>query len=169
MSRNTDDNWIIGNYKTNRYREVAGVNGEDDYIEVEIYGQGEYHIGQIDKEFLDRFTERTWFALKQGKIFYMTSGKTKKFPVVELGQEKSNKELEYKFQEKIKLLTQEKDLVSQQLLTVTRNHQNILRRRKRDLYEIGNVVYIVSHDAFIQFYQDNYHNSSFKDCYLSIK
>ena len=64
---------------------------------------------------------------------------------------------EYKFQEQIKLLTQEKDLVSQQLLTVTRNHQNILKRRKRDLYEIGNVVYIVSHDAFTHFYQDNYH------------
>ena len=86
------------------------------------------------------------------------------FGKVELGQEKSNKELELKFQEQIKLLTQEKDLltqekdlVSQQLLTVTRNHQNILKRRKRDLYEIGNVVYIVSHDAFTQFYQDNYH------------
>ena len=33
MSRNTDNNWTIGNYKTNRYRYVA------DYIEVEIYGQ----------------------------------------------------------------------------------------------------------------------------------
>ena len=81
------------------------------------------------------------------------------FGKVELGQEKSNKELELKFQEQIKLLTQEKnlltqdrDLVSQQLLTVTRNHQNILRRRKRDLYEIGNVVYIVSHDAFTHFF-----------------
>ena len=37
MSRNTDENWIIGNYKNNRYRYVA------DYIEVEIYGDGEYH------------------------------------------------------------------------------------------------------------------------------
>lgn len=32
------------------------------------------------------------------------------FGKVELGQEKSNKELENKFQEQIKLLTQEKDL-----------------------------------------------------------
>ena len=24
MSRNTDENWTIGNYKTNRYREVVG-------------------------------------------------------------------------------------------------------------------------------------------------
>ena len=64
---------------------------------------------------------------------------------------------QYRFQEQIRLLTQEKDLVAKQLLTVTRNHNNILRRRKRDLYEIGNVVYIVSHEAFTQFYKDNYH------------
>ena len=79
------------------------------------------------------------------------------FGKVELGQEKTNKELETRFQEQIRLLTQEKDLVAKQLLTVTRNHNNILRRRKRDLYEIGNVVYIVSHEAFTQFYKDNYH------------
>ena len=91
------------------------------------------------------------------------------FGKVELGQENSNKELELKFQEQIKLLTQEKDLVSQQLLTVTRNHQNILKRRKRDLYEIGNVVYIISNEATNHFHQDNYHKSSFKDSYLSIK
>ena len=36
-NRSLDTNWTIGNYKNNRYREV------DDYIEVEIYGQKEYH------------------------------------------------------------------------------------------------------------------------------
>ena len=80
MSRNTDNNWTIGNYETNRYREVVGKDGEDDYIEVEIYGQKEYHIGQIDKDFLDRFTERTWGAYKDGNNFYMCSNKTIKFP-----------------------------------------------------------------------------------------
>ena len=74
MSRNTDNNWTIGNYKNNRYREV------DDYIEVEIYGGGEYHIGQIDQEFLDRFTERTWQAKKDRNTFYMYSNKTTIFP-----------------------------------------------------------------------------------------
>ena len=74
MSRNTDDNWINCKYKNNRYRYVA------DYIEVEIYGHKKYHIGQIDKEFLNRFTERTWYAQKGGKNFYMKSGITKKFP-----------------------------------------------------------------------------------------
>ena len=80
MSINTDDNWIIGNYKNNRYREVVGKNGEDDYIEVEIYGKKKYHIGQIDIEFLDRFTERTWYAHKEKNNFYMYSGATKEFP-----------------------------------------------------------------------------------------
>ena len=74
MSRNTDENWIIGNYKNNRYRYVA------DYIEVEIYGHKKYHIGQIDIDFLNRFTERTWGALKEGNNFYMVSRATKKFP-----------------------------------------------------------------------------------------
>ena len=49
-------------------------------IEVEIYGGGEYHIGQIDKDFLDRFTERTWYADKGVNTFYMKSRKTIKFP-----------------------------------------------------------------------------------------
>ena len=52
----------------------------DDYIEVEIYGKKEYHIGQIDKEFLGKFTERTWTAAKRRNTFYMESGVTKKFP-----------------------------------------------------------------------------------------
>ena len=74
MSRNTDDNWTIGNYETNRYRYV------DDYIEVEIYGKKEYHIGKIDIDFLGKFTERTWYAQKDGNNFYMSSGVTKNFP-----------------------------------------------------------------------------------------
>ena len=78
MSRNTDENWIIGNYKNNRYRYVA------DYIEVEIYGHKKYHIGQIDIDFLNRFTERTWNAAKDGNNFYMVSGVTIKFPVYQL-------------------------------------------------------------------------------------
>ena len=73
-NRNTDNNWTIGNYETNRYREVV------DYYEVEIFGGGEYHIGQIDIDFLERFTERTWNAKKNRNTFYMKSGKTKKFP-----------------------------------------------------------------------------------------
>ena len=30
MSRNTDDNWTIGNYETNRYREVVDLDEEDE-------------------------------------------------------------------------------------------------------------------------------------------
>ena len=84
MSRNTDDNWIIGNYETNRYREVVDLDEEDEYYEVEIFGQGEYHIGKIDIDFLERFTERTWHADKLGNNFYMKSGVTIKFPFNQL-------------------------------------------------------------------------------------
>ena len=83
-NRNTDDNWTIGNYETNRYRDVIDLDEEDEYYEVEIFGQGEYHIGQIDKDFLGKFTERTWTALKHGNTFYMFSTKTIKFPVYQL-------------------------------------------------------------------------------------
>jgi hypothetical protein len=79
---------------------------------------------------------------------------------VELGQEKSNKELENKFQEQIKLLTQEKQqaikekeevilekaTITRQLSSVTKNHNEMLKRRRRWIY--GNVVYIISHVAF---------------------
>ena len=85
-NRNTDNNWIIGNYKTNRYRDVIDLDLDEDYYyyEVEIYGDGEYHIGKIDKEFLDRFTERTWYAKKDKNNFYMFSTKTIKFPIEQL-------------------------------------------------------------------------------------
>ena len=87
-NRNTDDNWTIGNYETNRYRDVIDLDEDEDYYyyyEVEIYGDGKYHIGKIDEEFLDRFTERTWSAKKdkQGNTFYMRSGSTIKFPVAQ--------------------------------------------------------------------------------------
>ena len=79
-NRNTDDDWTIGNYYKNRYREVVDLNEEEAYFEVEIFGGGEYHIGQIDKEFLGKFTERTWYVNKQRNTFYMISNKTIKFP-----------------------------------------------------------------------------------------
>uniref|UniRef100_A0A6C0H300 KilA-N domain-containing protein n=1 Tax=viral metagenome TaxID=1070528 RepID=A0A6C0H300_9ZZZZ len=78
---------------------------------------------------------------------------------VELGQEKSNKELENKFQEQIKLLTQEKETISRQLTSVTQNHNKMLKRRRRGVYEIGNVVYIMFHVAFTKHLQS-------KDFYL---
>ena len=81
---------------------------------------------------------------------------------VELGQEKSNKELENKFQEQIKLLTQEKqqaieekeqviiekETIARRFTSLTQNHNKMLKRRIRGVYEIGNVVYIISQVAF---------------------
>ena len=93
------------------------------------------------------------------------------FGKVEIGQEKSNKELENKFQEQIKLLTQEKQQaiqekeqaitekanITRRLSSVTQNHNKLLKRRRRGVYEIGNVVYIMSHVAFTSHYQDDYY------------
>ena len=78
---------------------------------------------------------------------------------------------EYKFQEQIKLLTQEKQqaiqekeqaitekaTITRRLSSVTQNHNKLLKRRRRGVYEIGNVVYILSHVAFTSHYQDDYY------------
>ena len=78
---------------------------------------------------------------------------------------------EYKFQEHIKLLTQEKQqaiqekeqaitekaTITRRLSSVTQNHNKMLKRRRRGVYEIGNVVYIMSHVAFTSHYQDDYY------------
>jgi hypothetical protein len=93
------------------------------------------------------------------------------FGSVTLCQEKSNKELENKFQEQIKLLTQEKQqaikekeevilekaTITRRLSSLTQNHNKMLKRRRRGVYEIGNVVYIMSHAAFTSYYQDDYY------------
>ena len=86
------------------------------------------------------------------------------FSKVELGQEKSNKELENKFQEQIKLLTQEKqqaieekETIARRFTSLTHNHNKMLKRRRRGVYEIGNVVYIISHVAFTTYYKDDYY------------
>ena len=74
---------------------------------------------------------------------------------------------EYKFQEQIKLLTQEKQqaiedkeevilekaTITRRLSSVTQNHNKMLKRRRRGVYEIGNVVYIMSHAAFTKHLQ----------------
>jgi hypothetical protein len=78
---------------------------------------------------------------------------------------------EYKFQEQIKQLTQEKQqaieekeqvilekaTITRRLSSVTQNHNKMLKRRRRGVYEIGNVVYILSHVAFTTYYQDDYY------------
>ena len=93
------------------------------------------------------------------------------FGKVELGQEKSNKELENKFQEQIKQLTQEKqqaieekeqviiekETIARRFTSLTQNHNKMLKRRRRGVYEIGNVVYIISHVAFTTYYKDDYY------------
>jgi hypothetical protein len=79
---------------------------------------------------------------------------------VELGNELSNEELESKYQEKIakmeedfKLKLEEKD---KEIRKITLNHEQFLKRQKRTVYEIGNVVYFVSNKAFTSYSNSNY-------------
>jgi hypothetical protein len=66
------------------------------------------------------------------------------FGKVELGQEKSNKELENKFQEQIKLLTQEKEqiiiekeTIATRFTSLTQNHNKRRRRGVCSIYHIA--------------------------------
>ena len=74
----------------------------------------------------------------------MTTGK------VELGKEMSTKQLEETYTKKLLLKDQEYKL----LLS---NHTNLLKRRNRVDYEFGNVVYIISHEAFTSHYKTDYY------------
>ena len=66
-----------------------------------------------------------------------------------VGEEKSNQELEMKYKNKIKQLTQEKDKI---IKSITQKHESYLKRRSRDVYAKGNCVYILSHEAFTDKY-----------------
>ena len=81
---------------------------------------------------------------------------------VELGKEKSNEEL-LKLQqdlllkdEIIKTITTEHNTLLSHHQTLKKNHNNILKRRNRTDFDTGNVIYIVSHEAF-----DLCYNTSF--------
>jgi prophage antirepressor-like protein len=63
---------------------------------------------------------------------------------------------EYKMTEQIKVLTQEKEKLSQEHSKLVLNHEKLLKRRNRTDYETGNVVYIISHEAFSIAYKCNY-------------
>ena len=74
--------------------------------------------------------------------------------------EKENLILEHKLQ-KEKQLLQEKntDLLANtvELYALSRTHDKILRQRKRTAYDIGNVVYIISNEAFNSHYGNLYY------------
>ena len=74
--------------------------------------------------------------------------------------EKENLILEHKLQ-KEKQLLQEKntDLLANtvELYALSRTHNKILRQRKRTAYDIGNVVYIISNEAFNSHYGNLYY------------
>ena len=75
---------------------------------------------------------------------------------VELGKEKSNEELENVYKEKLSEMESQLENTKNELKVLSKTHNNMLRRQKRTPYEIGNVVYIVSHEAFTGFYKTDY-------------
>jgi len=79
---------------------------------------------------------------------------------VELGKEKSNEELENMYKEKLSLLENKLDDTNSQLEStklelqlLNTKHISSLKRRQRSVYDKGNVIYLVSHEAFTNFYK----------------
>jgi len=75
---------------------------------------------------------------------------------VELGNEKSNEELENVYKEKLSEMGNQLENTKNELKVLSKTHNSMLKRQKRTPYEIGNVVYIVSHEAFTGFYKTDY-------------
>jgi prophage antirepressor-like protein len=74
--------------------------------------------------------------------------------------EKENLILEHKLQQEKQLLQEKnKDLLANtvDLYSLSRTHDKILRKRKRTAYDIGNVVYIISNEAFNSHYGNLYY------------
>ena len=74
--------------------------------------------------------------------------------------EKENLILEHKLQKEKQLLQEKnKDLLANtvELYALSRTHDKILRQRKRTAYDIGNVVYIISNEAFNSHYGNLYY------------
>jgi prophage antirepressor-like protein len=74
--------------------------------------------------------------------------------------EKENLILEHKLQkEKQSLQETNRDLLANtvELYALSRTHDKILRQRKRTAYDIGNVVYIISNEAFNSHYGNLYY------------
>jgi len=86
--------------------------------------------------------------------------KNKKLEEEKLKFEKENLILEHKLQkEKQSLQEKNRDLLSTniELYALSRTHDKILRQRKRTAYDIGNVVYIISNEAFNSHYGNLYY------------
>jgi len=75
---------------------------------------------------------------------------------VELGKEKSNEELLKLQQDFTRLSDEHKSLLSDHKI-LQNNHNNILKRRNRTDFDYGNVIYIISHPAFISYYNVDYY------------
>ena len=75
---------------------------------------------------------------------------------VELGKEKSDEEIENAYKEKLSEMENQLENTKNELKVLSKTHNSMLRRQKRTPYEIGNVVYIVSHEAFTGFYKTDY-------------
>ena len=88
--------------------------------------------------------------------------KNKELEEEKLKFEKENLILEHKLElekEKQSLKEKNRDLLSNtiELYSLSRTHDKILRKRKRTAYDIGNVVYIISNEAFNSYYGNLYY------------
>lgn len=75
---------------------------------------------------------------------------------VELGKEKSNEELENVYKEKLTEMGNQLENAKNEFKVLSKTHNSMLKRQKRTPYEIGSVVYVLSHEAFTGFYKTDY-------------
>lgn len=75
------------------------------------------------------------------------------FGKVKLGEEKTQEELEVKYQEKLEEMVENYKELENEHKKLENKHNKLLKRRTRDTYEKGSVLYIISHEAFTKEYK----------------
>ena len=76
---------------------------------------------------------------------------------VEIGKEKTDLELENIYKDKLGNMENQLKNTKEELKTITYTHNSMLKRQRRTVYELGNVIYIVSNKAFTMYFDDDCH------------
>jgi hypothetical protein len=103
-------------------------------------------------------TDKLNYKLAHNKKYYIDSGECHKCLLLSLrakiGQETRMYYL--KVEKLARTMKQEKNVLNTKYSKLQLTHKKILKRRTREDYKCGNVIYIVSHEAFTEFYKTFY-------------
>lgn len=152
-SRKRIDNWMRLDSTKNLFREFSNSPGYEG-VKTKDCLEGKYGGTFVHPDIAIQIAQ--WcspsFAIQVSRWIreLILTGK------VELGKEKSNEELENVYKEKLSEMGNQLENAKNEFKVLSKTHNSMLRRQKRTPYEIGSVVYLISHEAFTGFYNTDY-------------